>query len=36
MMSDAELHLFDMVVVKDISRFARNTAVTIQNGLCGR
>ncbi len=35
MMSDAEMHLFDMVVVKDISRFARNTAVTIQNGLCG-
>ena len=34
-MSDAEMHLFDMVVVKDISRFARNTAVTIQNGLCG-
>ncbi len=25
MMSDAENHLFDMVVVKDISRFARNT-----------
>ena len=36
MMSDAEMHLFDMVVVKDISRFARNTAVTIQNGLYGR
>ncbi len=35
-MSDAEMHLFDMAVVKDISRFARNTAVTIQNGLCGR
>lgn len=25
MMSDAENHLFDMLVVKDISRFARNT-----------
>ena len=25
MMADAEHHLFDMVVVKDISRFARNT-----------
>lgn len=35
MMTDAESGLFDMVVVKDISRFARNTAVTIQNGLCG-
>ena len=25
MMSDAEKHMFDMLVVKDISRFARNT-----------
>ena len=31
MMSDAELHLFDMVVVKDISRFARNTVDLLQN-----
>lgn len=30
-MSDAELHLFDMVVVKDISRFARNTVDLLQN-----
>lgn len=31
MMSDADLHLFDMVVVKDISRFARNTVDLLQN-----
>ncbi len=31
MMSDAEMHLFDMVVVKDISRFARNTVDLLQN-----
>ncbi len=31
MMSDAELGLFDMVVVKDISRFARNTVDLLQN-----
>ena len=31
MMEDAEHHLFDMVVVKDISRFARNTVDLLQN-----
>ncbi len=31
MMSDAELGMFDMVVVKDISRFARNTVDLLQN-----
>lgn len=31
MMSDAELKKFDMVVVKDISRFARNTVDLLQN-----
>lgn len=31
MMADAELGLFDMVVVKDISRFARNTVDLLQN-----
>ena len=31
MMSDAEKGLFDMVVVKDISRFARNTVDLLQN-----
>ena len=31
MMADAEHHLFDMVVVKDISRFARNTVDLLQN-----
>ncbi len=31
MMSDAEEHIFDMVVVKDISRFARNTVDLLQN-----
>lgn len=31
MMSDAELRMFDMVVVKDISRFARNTVDLLQN-----
>lgn len=31
MMSDAEHGLFDMVVVKDISRFARNTVNLLQN-----
>lgn len=31
MMSDAERGLFDMVVVKDISRFARNTVDLLQN-----
>lgn len=31
MMSDAEHGLFDMVVVKDISRFARNTVDFLQN-----
>ena len=31
MMSDAEEGLFDMVVVKDISRFARNTVDLLQN-----
>ena len=31
MMDDAEHHLFDMVVVKDISRFARNTVDLLQN-----
>lgn len=31
MMADAEQHLFDMVVVKDISRFARNTVDLLQN-----
>ena len=30
-MADAELGLFDMVVVKDISRFARNTVDLLQN-----
>lgn len=30
-MSDAEHGLFDMVVVKDISRFARNTVDLLQN-----
>ena len=31
MMSDAESGVFDMVVVKDISRFARNTVDLLQN-----
>jgi len=31
MIKDAELGLFDMVVVKDISRFARNTVDLLQN-----
>ena len=31
MMADAEHHLFDMVVVKDISRFSRNTVDLLQN-----
>ena len=31
MMNDAEQGLFDMVVVKDISRFARNTVDLLQN-----
>lgn len=31
MMSDAERGLFDLVVVKDISRFARNTVDLLQN-----
>lgn len=31
MMSDAEKGMFDMVVVKDISRFARNTVDFLQN-----
>lgn len=31
MMSDAEHGLFDIVVVKDISRFARNTVDLLQN-----
>ena len=31
MMADAERRLFDMVVVKDISRFARNTVDLLQN-----
>ena len=31
MMADAEQGLFDMVVVKDISRFARNTVDLLQN-----
>lgn len=31
MMADAEKGLFDMVVVKDISRFARNTVDLLQN-----
>ena len=31
MMQDAEIGLFDMVVVKDISRFARNTVDLLQN-----
>ena len=31
MMSDAERGMFDMVVVKDISRFARNTVDLLQN-----
>ena len=31
MMTDAEHGLFDMVVVKDISRFARNTVDLLQN-----
>ena len=31
MMKDAEHGLFDMVVVKDISRFARNTVDLLQN-----
>lgn len=31
MMSDAELGRFDMLVVKDISRFARNTVDLLQN-----
>ena len=30
MMSDAEKGMFDMVVVKDISRFARNTVDLLQ------
>ena len=33
MMAEAELGLFDMVVVKDISRFARNTVDLLQNIL---
>ena len=31
MIADAELGIFDMVVVKDISRFARNTVDLLQN-----
>lgn len=31
MMADAEKGLFDMLVVKDISRFARNTVDLLQN-----
>ena len=31
MMWDAEKGMFDMVVVKDISRFARNTVDLLQN-----
>ena len=31
MMADAEHGLFEMVVVKDISRFARNTVDLLQN-----
>lgn len=31
MMADADMGLFDMVVVKDISRFARNTVDLLQN-----
>lgn len=31
MMDDADQHIFDMVVVKDISRFARNTVDLLQN-----
>lgn len=31
MMADAEKRMFDMVVVKDISRFARNTVDLLQN-----
>ena len=31
MMADADTGLFDMVVVKDISRFARNTVDLLQN-----
>ena len=31
MMSDAERGLFEMVVVKDISRFSRNTVDLLQN-----
>ena len=31
MMADADKGLFDMVVVKDISRFARNTVDLLQN-----
>lgn len=31
MMKDAELGIFDLVVVKDISRFARNTVDLLQN-----
>lgn len=31
MMADAEVGLFDMVIVKDISRFARNTVDLLQN-----
>lgn len=31
MMADAEHGLFDRVVVKDISRFARNTVALLQN-----
>ncbi len=31
MMADAEHGMFDMVVVKDISRFARNTVDLLQN-----
>jgi DNA invertase Pin-like site-specific DNA recombinase len=32
LLQDAELRLFDMVVVKDISRFARNTVDALQSG----
>ena len=31
LLRDAEFHLFDMVVVKDISRFARNTVDALQS-----
>ena len=31
LLRDAELHLFDMVVVKDVSRFARNTVDALQS-----